>query len=111
MPLHVLSGGLLSPCADGVQLPWIGVTAQPGPAFAIATGANLVIHVKGDDAFSKDIDTTQAIDETGYRLATAGPIHVSVDVPQALIEYPESPGGDLRYTITDGQVPVTFTSP
>jgi len=28
--LHVLSGGLLSPCAYGVQIPWIGVTAKAG---------------------------------------------------------------------------------
>ena len=111
MPLHVLSGGLLSPCAHGVQLPWIGVTAKAGDGFGIVTNANLVIHVEGDDGFSKDIDTTKTIDETGYRLATVGPIHVSVSVPQAVIEYPQPPNGDLRYTITDGQVPVTFTSP
>jgi hypothetical protein len=111
MPLHVLSGGLLSPCANGVQPPWIGVTAKTGDGFAVATNANLVIHVQGDDGFSKDIDTTKAIDETGYRLATVGPIHVSVNVPQAVIEYPQPSAGDLHYTITDGQVPVTFTSP
>jgi hypothetical protein len=111
MPLHVFSGGLLSPCAYGVQLPWLGVTAKAGDSFAIATDANLVIHVQGDDGFSKDIDTTKAIDPSGYRLVTVGPIHVSVNVPQAVIEYPQPPNGDLRYAITDGQVPVTFTSP
>jgi hypothetical protein len=108
MPLHVLPGGLISTCGEQ-PFPFIGLTRQ-ARGFVIATVPNLVIHVQGDDGFSKDIDTTKALDPSGYTLATMGPIHVSVDVRQALIEYQQGPG-DWRYTITDGPAPVTFASP